>query len=85
MTRPPLAIRRREVPAHGPWPDTVDRPATLHLLRPDPGLHARLGADGGTGTTLHVIDPNGFVVLRYPAGFDAAGLHADLKRLVKLK
>ena len=69
----------------GPWPDTVGRPATLHLLRPDPGLHARLGAEGDMGTTVHVIDPNGFVVLRYPAGFDAAGLHADLKRLVKLK
>lgn len=69
----------------GPWPDDVQRPATLHLLRPGPALRDRLAPEGGEGTTLHVIDPNGFVVLRYPAGFDAAGLHADLKRLVKLK
>ena len=69
----------------GPWPQGVQAPGTLRLLQPDPALRARLVPAGATGTTLHVIDPNGFVVLRYPAGFDAAGLHADLKRLVKLK
>lgn len=69
----------------GRWPDDVERPSTLHLLRPDPALRARLAPAGDAGTSVHVIDPNGFVVLRYPAGFDAAGLHADLKRLVKLE
>jgi hypothetical protein len=69
----------------GAWPDGVQAPDTLRLLQPDPGLRARLGPSGGAGTSVHVVDPNGFVVLRYPAGFDAAGLHADLKRLVKLK
>lgn len=69
----------------GAWPEGVKRPTTLHLLAADPALRARLSPDGATGTTVHVVDPNGFVVLRYPAGFDPAGLHADLKRLVKLK
>lgn len=72
----------------GPWPDDVTRPDTLHLLQAGPALRARLapaGDAGDTGTSVHVVDPNGFVVLRYPAGFDPAGLHADLKRLVKLK
>lgn len=68
----------------GRWPEGVQRPTTLRLLQPDPTLRARLAPAGGTGTSVHVIDPNGFVVLRYPAGFDAAGLYADLKRLVKL-
>ena len=69
----------------GPWPDGVTRPTTLHLLQRDPTLHARLAPGGDAGTSVHVVDPNGFVVLRSPAGFDAAGLHADLKRVVKLK
>lgn len=69
----------------GAWPAAVQAPDTLHLLRPDPALRARLVPADAMGTTVHVVDPNGFVVLRYPAGFDAAGLHADLKRLVKLK
>ena len=69
----------------GTWPDGVKQPATLHLLQADPALRARLAPGGIAGTSVHVIDPNGFVVLRYPPGFDAAGLHADLKRLVKLQ
>ena len=69
----------------GAWPRGVQASGTLRLLRPDPALRARLVPAGSAGTTVHVIDPNGFVVLRYPAGFDAAGLHADIKRLVKLQ
>ena len=69
----------------GPWPDGVQRPDTLRELAPGPALRDRLVPAGSAGTGVHVVDPNGFVVLRYPAGFDAAGLHADLKRLVKLK
>lgn len=69
----------------GTWPGAVQAPDTLQLLQADPALRARLVPAGASGTTVHVVDPNGFVVLRYPAGFDPAGLHADLKRLVKLK
>jgi hypothetical protein len=31
----------------------------------------------------YVIDPNGYLVLRYDAGFDPAGLRRDLTRLVR--
>ncbi|MEO6169684.1 MAG: hypothetical protein ABIO84_01910 [Lysobacter sp.] len=36
------------------------------------------------GVPVYVIDPNGFVVLRYAPGFDAGGLRADLAKLLKL-
>ncbi|MCW0465993.1 hypothetical protein NB705_003066 [Xanthomonas sacchari] len=36
------------------------------------------------GVPIYVIDPNGFVVLRYAPGFDPAGLRADLAKLLKL-
>ncbi len=33
---------------------------------------------------VYVIDPNGFLILRYPPGFDPGGLRADLAKLLKL-
>lgn len=71
----------------GSWPSTAGTPATLHLLQPDPRLHAALPRNdaGAAGPPVYVIDPNGFVILRYPPGFDPAGLRSDLARLVKLK
>jgi hypothetical protein len=36
------------------------------------------------GVPVYVIDPNGFVVLRYAPGFDPAGLRADMSKLLKL-
>jgi hypothetical protein len=69
-----------DLPADGP------RPASLRQLKPDMPLRERLpGADAVTGTPVYVIDPNGFVVLRYAPGFDPAGLRTDLSRLLKLK
>ena len=75
---------RLEVLWAGEWPQGVQSPDTLRLLQAEQPLRMRL-APAAVGTSVHVIDPNGFVVLRYPAGFDAAGLFADIKRLVKLK
>lgn len=71
-------------------------PGTLRVLRENPALRSALstaslpvdrdaGAATATGPWLYVIDPNGFVVLRYPPGFDPAGLRSDLARLVKLQ
>ena len=69
-----------DLPADGP------RPASLRQLKPDTALRDRLpGADTTTGTPVYLIDPNGFVVLRYAPGFDPAGLRNDLSRLLKLK
>ena len=48
--------------------------------------HARLPqVDDAAGTPVYVIDPNGFVVLRYPPQTDPAGIRADVARLLKLK
>jgi hypothetical protein len=57
----------------------------LHLLQADPALRAALpGVDDPRGLPVYVIDPNGFVILRYPPGFDLGGLRTDLARLLKL-
>lgn len=56
------------------------------VLRADVATRARLpGVDDPAGTPVYVVDPNGFVVLRYAPGFDPGGLRADLARLLKLK
>lgn len=75
----------------GTPPADAPRPDTLRLLQPDPAFHAGLprvdGAAGedADGVPVYVIDPNGFVILRYPPGFDPVGLRADLSRLLKLR
>jgi len=59
--------------------------AGLRVLRDDPALRAALpGVDDAHGTPVYVIDPNGFVILRYAPGFDAGGLREDLAKLLKL-
>ena len=73
------------------WPAGTPAPATLKLLQPDPRLRAGLprldervpGKEGNL--PVYVVDPYGFVILRYPPGFDPAGLRADVAKLLKLK
>ena len=70
-----------------PAPLGADR--TLRRLRPDAGWRAALPrvddpASPGAGLPVYVVDPNGFVILRYPAGSDPGGLRADLAKLLKL-
>lgn len=65
--------------------------ANLRLLSPDANLRGRLPRvdivtyPGGHGVPVYVIDPNGFVILRYAAGFDPGDLRSDLAKLLKLK
>lgn len=71
-------------------------PAPLHddgsvrVLAPDAELRAALpDVDGrptehGGQVPVYVIDPNGFLILRYPPGSDPGGLRADLAKLLKL-
>jgi hypothetical protein len=67
------------LPAGGP------RPASLRQLRVDEALLEGLPrADDPSGDTVYVLDPNGFVVLRYAPGFDPGGLRSDLSRLLKI-
>lgn len=72
------------------WAGAVpaDAPVTSHprAVGPADALRARLPrADAPGGAVVYVIDPNGFVVLRYAPGFDPADLRTDLSRLLKLQ
>ena len=60
--------------------------AGLRVLRPDAALQRALPRAQATaaGVPVYVIDPNGFLILRYPPGFDPGGLRADLAKLLKL-
>ncbi len=59
--------------------------AATRVLRADPALRAKLPrVDDPAGVPVYVVDPNGFVILRYPPGFDPGGLRADLAKLLKL-
>lgn len=67
-------------------PPSTARIATLRTLRDAPALRAL--APAGTpagGVPVLVVDPYGFVVLRYPAGFDPAHLRTDMARLLKVR
>jgi hypothetical protein len=53
-------------------------------MRPAPALDAALrDIDADAGHPAHIIDSGGFVVMRYPPGFDPSGLRKDLAKLVK--
>ncbi|QDH71640.1 hypothetical protein [Marilutibacter alkalisoli] len=70
----------------GGYPDGVKRPDSLVEIAADDALRGRLPqADVTAGTPVYVLDPNGFVVLRYAPGFDPAGLRKDVARLLKLR
>ena len=74
----------------GAPPPALPRDAALRVLQSSAALRAglprvdELMSNGQRGVPVYVIDPNGFVILRYPPGFDPAGLRADLSRLLKL-
>ncbi len=76
------------------WPAGAPRPGTLKLLAPNAQLRAGLprvdevavkDVANARGVPAYVIDPYGFVILRYAPGFDPSGLRTDVARLVKLK
>lgn len=70
----------------GALPTGGPRPRVLRVLEPDAELLAGLPrADDPRGAPSYLIDPNGFVVLRYAPGSDPGDLRADLARLLKLK
>ena len=76
----------------GEPPAGAVRNAATRVVVPSVLLRAGLPrSDGAPGeatrpdaAVVYVIDPNGFVVLRYAPGFDPAGLRADLAKLLKL-
>jgi cytochrome oxidase Cu insertion factor (SCO1/SenC/PrrC family) len=69
----------------GTPPQGLLRGREFRELRPDPALRAGLPrVDDPRGVPVYVIDPNGFVVLRYAPGFDPGHLRQDMSRLLKL-
>lgn len=70
----------------GAVPSAGAQTPALQVLAPQPALRDKLpDVDDPTGIPVYVVDPNGFVILRYAPGFDPAGLRADLAKLLKLK
>lgn len=67
-------------------PATTARIATLRTVRDTSALRALAPASTPAGgVPVLVVDPNGFVVLRYPAGFDPADLRSDMAKLLKTR
>ena len=52
-------------------------------LQPSAALEAVLAEHGVADAGLLMVDPNGFVMMRYEEGFDPSGLRLDIKRLIK--
>ncbi len=70
----------------GAAPPAAARLPEMRLLRDDARVRAALPRSADpAGIPVYVIDPNGFVVLRYPPQTDPAGIRADVARLLKLK
>ena len=68
-------------------PDPLGGDRTLRKLAPDPALRARLPgiAEGAAGDVrVYLVDPNGFLMMRYPPGADVGGVRADVAKLLKL-
>lgn len=58
--------------------------AGLRPMRADAALRGRLPAEpADEGAPVYLIDPSGFLVLRYRPSFDPQGLRKDLGRLLK--
>ena len=69
----------------GAMPPGVTAPEEVRLVRADDGLRAGLARwDDADGDAAWLVDPNGFVVLRYAPGFDPGDLRSDLARLLKI-
>lgn len=69
----------------GTPPSGASQPPSLRVLARDPALLTALpGVDDPAGVPVYVIDPNGFVVMRFAPGFDPGDLRSDMAKLLKL-
>ena len=70
----------------GAAPTGTALPGEVRLLRADAGLRAGLPGwnEAAAGDAAWLIDPNGFVFMRYAPGFDPGDLRTDLARLLKI-
>ena len=71
----------------GAVPPGVSLPRGVHVIRDEPALRAglpRWEVDPAAGEPLWLIDPNGFVFMRYAPGFDPGDVRTDLSRMLKI-
>jgi hypothetical protein len=69
----------------GPRPAGAPNTASLRQLQATPELLAVLPrVNDGAGVPVYVIDPNGFVILRYKPGTDPGFIRTDVSKLLKL-
>ena len=69
----------------GPRPTGAPDTASLRQLQPTPELLAALPrVSDPAGLPVYVIDPNGFVILRYAPGTDPGFIRTDVSKLLKL-
>lgn len=70
----------------GAMPVQAPQSPAWQPMREDAKLSAALPHNeiSGAGVPAYVIDPYGFVVLRYAPGFDPADLRSDMAKLLKL-
>lgn len=69
----------------GPRPVDAPDTASLRQLQPTPELLAALPrVNDPAGVPVYVIDPNGFVIMRYAPGTDPGFIRADVSKLLKL-
>jgi hypothetical protein len=66
-----------------PIPEALEGQAGLAVARTDPVWLARLGGEGAGPGRIHLMDPLGLVMLRYPAAPEPKGMIKDLERLLK--
>ena len=69
----------------GEMPEDAVRNRSIREIAPAPALQAALPRSSDpAGVPVYVIDPNGFVILRYAPGFDVGDLRSDMSRLLRL-
>lgn len=69
----------------GPRPTGAPDTASLRQLQATPELLAALPrVNDPAGVPVYVIDPNGFVILRYAPGTDPGFIRTDVSKLLKL-
>lgn len=69
----------------GTLPAGAPTPESLRVMQPDAALLQKLPrVNDPAGVPVFVIDPHGFVILRYAPGFDPANLRSDVSKLLKL-
>lgn len=69
----------------GSLPEGAPETMSRRVLQPTPELMGVLPrVDDPSGIPIYVIDPNGFVILRYAPGTDPGFIRTDVSKLLKL-